>query len=97
MNSHVPLLFHLFKLIQMCFAGAGQEVGKSCVVVTIGGKKIMFDCGMHMGRVDNPYPDFSRLSPTGDFDNVLSCVIITHWCVLQFIFYTYRSSILLCD
>ncbi|KMZ75067.1 Cleavage and polyadenylation specificity factor subunit 3 [Zostera marina] len=64
--------------IECLVLGAGQEVGKSCVVVTIGGKKIMFDCGMHMGRVDNPYPDFSRLSPTGDFDNVLSCVIITH-------------------
>jgi integrator complex subunit 11 len=34
-------------------AGAGQEVGKSCVVVTIGGKRVMFDCGMHMGYHDD--------------------------------------------
>ncbi|KAL8142086.1 hypothetical protein V2J09_015118 [Rumex salicifolius] len=60
--------------------GAGQEVGKSCVIVSINGKNIMFDCGMHMGYIDHRrYPDFSRLSNSGSFDNVLSCVIITHF------------------
>ncbi|CAN7044147.1 unnamed protein product [Brassica rapa subsp. trilocularis] len=60
--------------------GAGQEIGKSCVVVTINGKKIMFDCGMHMGCDDhNRYPDFSILSKSGDFDNTISCLIITHF------------------
>jgi len=34
------------------FAGAGQDVGRSCVVVRIGGKTLMFDCGMHMGYQD---------------------------------------------
>ena len=29
--------------------GAGQDVGRSCIIVTIGGKNIMLDCGMHMG------------------------------------------------
>ncbi|XP_007045271.2 PREDICTED: cleavage and polyadenylation specificity factor subunit 3-II isoform X1 [Theobroma cacao] len=60
--------------------GAGQEVGKSCVVVSINGKRIMFDCGMHMGYTDSRrYPDFSLISKTGDFDNALTCVIITHF------------------
>ncbi|XWS69390.1 hypothetical protein CRYUN_Cryun04dG0175000 [Craigia yunnanensis] len=60
--------------------GAGQEVGKSCVVVSINGKRIMFDCGMHMGYTDSRrYPDFSLISKTGDFDNTLTCVIITHF------------------
>ncbi|CAH8324506.1 unnamed protein product [Eruca vesicaria subsp. sativa] len=60
--------------------GAGQEIGKSCVVVTINNKKIMFDCGMHMGCDDhNRYPDFSILSKSGDFDKTISCVIITHF------------------
>ncbi|KAL1201093.1 Cleavage and polyadenylation specificity factor subunit 3-II [Cardamine amara subsp. amara] len=60
--------------------GAGQEIGKSCVVVTINGKKIMFDCGMHMGCDDhNRYPDFSIISKSGDFDNAISCIIITHF------------------
>lgn len=25
--------------------GAGQDVGKSCILLSIGGKNIMFDCG----------------------------------------------------
>jgi integrator complex subunit 11 len=33
-------------------AGAGQDVGKSCVVVRLGGKTFMFDCGMHLGYQD---------------------------------------------
>jgi Cft2 family RNA processing exonuclease len=32
--------------------GAGQDVGRSCVVVTMGGRTIMFDCGMHVGYRD---------------------------------------------
>ncbi|XP_057533361.1 cleavage and polyadenylation specificity factor subunit 3-II [Amaranthus tricolor] len=60
--------------------GAGQEVGKSCVVVDINGKKIMFDCGMHMGYNDHHcYPDFSLISKSGDYDHSLSCIIITHF------------------
>ncbi|XP_047308307.1 cleavage and polyadenylation specificity factor subunit 3-II [Impatiens glandulifera] len=60
--------------------GAGQEVGKSCVVVSINGKRIMFDCGMHMGHLDHRrYPDFSLISKSGDFDSALTCIIITHF------------------
>lgn len=29
--------------------GAGQDVGRSCVIVTLNGRTIMFDCGAHMG------------------------------------------------
>ncbi|GAM27399.1 hypothetical protein SAMD00019534_105740, partial [Acytostelium subglobosum LB1] len=40
--------------------GAGQDVGRSCVIVSIGNKNIMFDCGMHMGYHDERrFPDFS--------------------------------------
>ncbi|VAI32262.1 cleavage and polyadenylation specificity factor subunit 3-II-like [Triticum dicoccoides] len=63
--------------------GAGQEVGKSCVVVTIGGKRVMFDCGMHMGHHDRQrYPDFARIlaaTPGADFTSAISCVVITHF------------------
>jgi integrator complex subunit 11 len=64
-------------------AGAGQEVGKSCVVVTIGGKRVMFDCGMHMGYHDSQrYPDFARILAAAlgatDFTSAISCVVITH-------------------
>jgi hypothetical protein len=33
--------------------GAGQDVGRSCILVTMGGKTIMLDCGMHMGYQDS--------------------------------------------
>ncbi|XP_043707112.1 cleavage and polyadenylation specificity factor subunit 3-II isoform X2 [Telopea speciosissima] len=66
--------------IECLVLGAGQEVGKSCVVVSIGGKRIMFDCGIHMGHHDHQrYPDFSLISKSGDFDKALTCVIITHF------------------
>ncbi|PON45933.1 KH-domain/beta-lactamase-domain protein, archaea [Parasponia andersonii] len=64
--------------------GAGQEVGKSCVVVSINGKRIMFDCGMHMGYLDHRrYPDFSLIpnsqGRSSGFDDAIDCIIITHF------------------
>ncbi len=32
--------------------GAGQDVGRSCILLSIGGKNVMLDCGMHMGFND---------------------------------------------
>ncbi|KAI8817616.1 beta-lactamase-like protein, partial [Fimicolochytrium jonesii] len=60
--------------------GAGQDVGRSCILVTIGGKNIMFDCGMHMGYSDERrYPEFSYISKSGDYDTNLDCIIISHF------------------
>lgn len=40
--------------------GAGQDVGRSCVIVEVGGRTVMFDCGIHM--VDSQkFPDFTFL------------------------------------
>ncbi|KAL7077440.1 hypothetical protein ACQ4LE_003037 [Meloidogyne hapla] len=59
--------------------GAGQDVGRSCILVTIGGKNIMLDCGMHMGFTDERrFPDFSYIS-SGDLTPYLDCVIISHF------------------
>eukprot|EP00095_Tigriopus_kingsejongensis_P004736 maker-scaffold719_size106944-snap-gene-0.30 protein:Tk04736 transcript:maker-scaffold719_size106944-snap-gene-0.30-mRNA-1 annotation:"integrator complex subunit 11" len=45
--------------------GAGQDVGRSCLLVRIGGKHIMLDCGMHMGyNDDRRFPDFSYITGT---------------------------------
>jgi hypothetical protein len=39
------------------------DVGRSCVLVTVNGRNIMFDCGMHMGYNDERrFPDFSYIS-----------------------------------
>ncbi|KAF9922575.1 Integrator complex subunit 11 [Linnemannia zychae] len=66
--------------IQIVPLGAGQDVGRSCILVTIGGKNIMLDCGMHMGYNDERrFPDFSYISKSGDFTDMLDCVIISHF------------------
>lgn len=60
--------------------GGGQEVGRSCIIVNINDKTIMFDCGMHLGYNDaRKFPDFSYLSKTNNFNKVLDCVIISHF------------------
>jgi integrator complex subunit 11 len=60
--------------------GAGQDVGRSCILLSINGKNVMLDCGMHMGYHDHKrYPDFSYLSSPGNFDKVLDCIIISHF------------------
>lgn len=42
--------------------GAGKEVGRSCIIVNILDKTIMFDCGLHMTHCDNRrFPDFDVL------------------------------------
>ena len=42
--------------------GAGQEVGRSCLIVTINGYRIMLDCGVHMGYNDErKFPEFQLL------------------------------------
>lgn len=48
--------------------GAGQDVGRSCILVSVGGKNIMLDCGMHMGYNDDVSEQLSlqaknRVSP----------------------------------
>jgi integrator complex subunit 11 len=46
----------------------------------MGGKNIMFDCGMHMGYDDaRRFPDFSYVSRSGTLTHSIDCVIITHF------------------
>ncbi|RKP04221.1 hypothetical protein CXG81DRAFT_29076 [Caulochytrium protostelioides] len=60
--------------------GAGQDVGRSCILLSLGGKNIMLDCGMHMGYQDaRRFPDFDYISRTGQFTDIIDCVIISHF------------------
>ncbi|TRY74449.1 hypothetical protein TCAL_10092 [Tigriopus californicus] len=72
--------------------GAGQDVGRSCLLVQIGGKHIMLDCGMHMGyNDDRRFPDFSYVAgttlddvtgtgnPNGALTDHIDAVIISHF------------------
>ncbi|KAG1701329.1 Integrator complex subunit 11 [Nymphon striatum] len=56
------------------------HVGRSCIILTIGGKNIMLDCGMHMGFNDERrFPDFSFITQEGPLTDHLDCVIISHF------------------
>eukprot|EP00057_Strongylocentrotus_purpuratus_P024787 XP_011679261.1 PREDICTED: uncharacterized protein LOC763955 [Strongylocentrotus purpuratus] len=60
--------------------GAGQDVGRSCILLTIGSKNIMLDCGMHMGFNDERrFPDFSYINKNGRLTDHLDAVIISHF------------------
>ncbi|XP_066547569.1 integrator complex subunit 11 [Amia ocellicauda] len=60
--------------------GAGQDVGRSCILVSIGGKNVMLDCGMHMGfNDDRRFPDFSYITQNDRLTEFLDCVIISHF------------------
>lgn len=60
--------------------GAGQDVGRSCILVSISGKNVMLDCGMHMGyNDDRRFPDFSYITQSGRLTDFLDCVIISHF------------------
>jgi integrator complex subunit 11 len=60
--------------------GAGQDVGRSCILLSIGSKNIMLDCGMHMGYNDKRrYPDFKYISNTNEYTGSIDAVIISHF------------------
>ncbi|XP_048580506.1 integrator complex subunit 11 isoform X2 [Nematostella vectensis] len=60
--------------------GAGQDVGRSCILVSIGGRNIMLDCGMHMGYNDERrFPDFDYITRSGKLTEHLDCVLISHF------------------
>ncbi|KAJ4443881.1 integrator complex subunit 11 [Periplaneta americana] len=60
--------------------GAGQDVGRSCILLSMGGKNIMLDCGMHMGFNDERrFPDFTYIAPEGPLTSYIDCVIISHF------------------
>ena len=64
------VLFSLRKslLLRSCIhsSASNTDVGRSCILVTIGGKNIMFDCGMHMGYNDSVRRDM--------LDQLLKCI-----------------------
>ena len=42
----------LHVLSHVMFVFLVLDVGRSCIIVSIGGKNVMLDCGMHMGYND---------------------------------------------
>jgi integrator complex subunit 11 len=67
--------------LQVLCLGAGQDVGRSCVCVTLKDKTVMFDVGIHMLYTDSRrYPDFSQLySPPATINQAVHLVLLTHF------------------
>lgn len=64
----------------MVVLGAGQDVGRSCILVSFCRKKILFDCGMHLGFSDaRRFPNFRYISDAGRFTEEVHCVVISHF------------------
>lgn len=58
--------------------GAGQDVGRSCLLVTIGGRHLLLDCGAHHGFSDaRRFPDFASIPP--ETLSALDGVLISHF------------------
>ena len=68
-------LLHLPRLLQVIPLGAGQEVGRSCIIVKYQGKTVMLDCGIH--------PGFSGLASLPFLDEVdletVDVMLVTHF------------------
>ena len=63
--------------------GAGQDVGRSCILVQIADKRILFDVGLHMGYHDSKkFPDFPKLQKkfgNKSMDEIVDLVLISHF------------------
>ncbi|CAN8067498.1 unnamed protein product [Agarophyton chilense] len=58
--------------------GAGCEVGRSCILVTIQGRRLLLDCGAHPGFNDeNRFPVFHALPP--DMLYEIDAVLVSHY------------------
>ena len=76
-----------FSNIRVVALGAGQDVGRSCVLVSLNKYNILFDCGMHPGRTrpDQKFPQFDRLYQLTNtprdrgLTEALDLVIVTHF------------------
>ena len=48
--------------LQTFILGAGEDVGRSCIIIKMYDKMIMLDCGVHMGFNNmQKYPDINKL------------------------------------
>lgn len=64
--------------MQVHVLGAGQDVGRSCFLLTVGSHRIILDCGAHHGFEDNRrFPAFDSISP--EVLASVDAVLISHF------------------
>ncbi|GBE61245.1 cleavage and polyadenylation specificity protein, putative [Babesia ovata] len=57
--------------VDITVLGAGQDVGRSCIVVTFPSRRVLFDCGAHCGFVDHRrYPDLQLLGDPNQYNTL---------------------------
>ncbi|KAE9551860.1 hypothetical protein FO519_004934 [Halicephalobus sp. NKZ332] len=67
-------------VIEFIPLGAGQDVGRSCILCKINRYNVLLDCGMHMGYSDSRrFPDFQQITGGQSLTKFLDCVIISHF------------------
>ncbi|KXN64774.1 Metallo-hydrolase/oxidoreductase, partial [Conidiobolus coronatus NRRL 28638] len=61
--------------------GAGQEVGRSCILVSINDKTIMLDCGINANSSGaDRYPNFSRVANSSNqLTQKIDLLLVTHF------------------
>lgn len=65
-------------MIRLDILGAGQDVGRSCILLTISNRSILLDCGAHPGFADSRrFPNFDLL-PHNSLAS-LDAVLISHF------------------
>jgi len=56
--------YFLMQSVSILPLGAGCEVGRSCLILTINNKKIMLDCGLMINKEDtDSLPLFDKMNP----------------------------------
>ena len=61
--------------VEVLALGSGSEVGRSCVIATLGNKRIMFDCGIHPARTGfDSLPQFDSIDCS-----TIDVALITHF------------------
>ncbi|EKX72498.1 cleavage and polyadenylation specificity factor, putative [Theileria equi strain WA] len=65
--------------MKVTILGAGQDVGRSCVLLTFPTRRLILDCGAHCGFVDHKrYPALQMLGPDGVYEHQLEILEKTY-------------------
>ena len=59
--------------MKVTFCGGAGEVGASCYLIEVAGKRILLDCGLRMGAARDPLPDLRLIQDQG-----VDAIILSH-------------------
>ncbi|UZW13921.1 MBL fold metallo-hydrolase [Clostridium pasteurianum] len=60
--------------MNISFLGGANEVGGSCILISVSNKNILLDCGIRQSSSKDPLPDFKTIQDKGGLD----AIIISH-------------------